>query len=142
MSQEASMCRPGAASRLWMHHALQSMDTDLRARYGRGAGIAFLNSRSAGSDGSGSLGGTLKSLVQELRVGWVVANRRHEPAMAAVDDRCESALTSVGVKVWFICIMFLPACMIVCQSGCLSGTARSVRASLTSRWDVTDNSLT
>ena len=105
------MSSPGRASLLWMHHALQSMDADLRARYGTGAGIAFLNRKNSRSvndvDGSNSsMGRTLKSLVQELGVGWVVASRRHEPALAAEDVRCETTLRSVGVKVWYICIVF------------------------------------
>lgn len=33
--------RPGAASRLWQHHALEALDADLQSRFGAGAGIVY-----------------------------------------------------------------------------------------------------
>lgn len=72
------------------------MDADLRARYGAAAGIAFLRTSSADKKAVDSM---LLALVQDLGVGWVVANKRHEPAMKEADARCDAALQSVNVKV-------------------------------------------
>lgn len=143
--------RPGAASLLWLKHALQSMDADLRARYGAAAGIAFFQAHSHTSSSTSTsistevdwesqtvgkndstttektratrieqvadqqysedansygddynlsaVESTLLRLVQRLGVRWVVASRRHEPAMRQTDSRCETTLLRAGVNV-------------------------------------------
>lgn len=82
--------RPGAASRLWAHHALQSMSDDLALRYGDAARIVYAHGPAAAA---------LQSLCAAVRAALVVANRRHEPAMVAADAATTAALLTADIQV-------------------------------------------
>lgn len=79
--------RPGAASRWWLHHALNDLDAQLRRRGSRlivRAGDSLT---------------VLKELVQATGAERVVWNRRYEPAAVERDSHVESELTATGVQV-------------------------------------------
>lgn len=82
--------RPGAASRLWAHHALHSMSNDLALRYGDAARVVYA---------PGPAAAALRSLCSAVGAARVVANRRHEPAMVAADAATEAALLAADVQV-------------------------------------------
>ena len=85
-----SAWRPGAASRLWTQHALQSMSADLALRYGAGARIVFA---------AGPAAPALQRLCGAAGAVRVVASRRHEPAMRAADERTAATLEASGIQV-------------------------------------------
>ncbi len=78
---------PGAASRAYLARSLAALDTDLRARRSR---LIVLQGRSEDA---------LPRLAAELRAQAVYANRRHEPAAAAADQRVAKQLSSLGIPI-------------------------------------------
>ena len=66
--------RPAGASLLWLHHALASLDADLRARHGPGAGIVYRR---------GPYASSLVAIAEAAAAGVVHFSRRYEPAMQA-----------------------------------------------------------
>jgi deoxyribodipyrimidine photo-lyase len=81
---------PGAASRLWLHHSLASLDEALRAR---GSRLIVRPAR------SGATLQTLAALVEETGAGAITWNRRYEPAAIARDRAIKAALRAQGVEV-------------------------------------------
>ena len=77
---------PGAASRWWLHHSLQSLDTELRRL---GSRLTLRRGPSLDS---------LRSLVRECGAEAVYWNRRYEPAVRERDARVENALLSDGLR--------------------------------------------
>ena len=59
---------------MWLHHALASLDADLRARHGPGAGVVFRR---------GPYAAALLELAEAAAAGVVHMTRRYEPAMQA-----------------------------------------------------------
>jgi deoxyribodipyrimidine photo-lyase len=77
---------PGAASRWWLHEALESLDTDLRA----------LGSRLIVRAGPTDL--ALSQLLRETGAQAVYWNRLYEPAMTARDQRLKASLEERGIE--------------------------------------------
>ncbi len=78
---------PGAASRWWLHHSLNSLDESLRT-----LGSCLVVRR----------GRTIKVLTQMVRetgAGKVLWNARYEPSGLAIDHSCSDALTALDVDV-------------------------------------------
>jgi deoxyribodipyrimidine photo-lyase len=75
----------GAASRAYLTRSLAALDADLRTRHSR---LIVRQGRSAE---------VLPRLAAELRATVVYANRRHEPAAAAADERVARRLGSLGI---------------------------------------------
>ncbi|CAG9465499.1 unnamed protein product [Pedinophyceae sp. YPF-701] len=82
--------RPGACNRLWHHHALESFQADVKARYGPGAAVVFAK---------GPYLPAVVSALQGAEAGALFYNRRYEPAMRAADDGVRDALLARGVAV-------------------------------------------
>jgi deoxyribodipyrimidine photo-lyase len=76
---------PGAASRWWLHHSLQSLDESLRAR-----GSRLVMAR------GGSLG-VLRRLAKRTGAKAVYWNRRYEPAAVERDRAVEASLMRSGI---------------------------------------------
>ena len=66
--------RPAGATLVWLHHALASLDADLRARHGPGAGVVFR---------SGPYAAALIAVAETADAGVIHMTRRYEPAMQA-----------------------------------------------------------
>ncbi|MCX6954426.1 MAG: deoxyribodipyrimidine photo-lyase [Verrucomicrobia bacterium] len=75
----------GGASRWWLHHALSSLDRDLRER-----GSRLVLAR-------GNSGEVLKDLVRATGAGAVYWNRRYEPTIIARDKAIKAELTAAGL---------------------------------------------
>ncbi len=71
---------PGAASRAWLHHSLQSLDQDLRSR-----GLRLILA-------SGASLTVLTRLIRETHAEKIVWNRLYEPALSKRDRLIEKAL--------------------------------------------------
>ncbi|GLQ98862.1 cryptochrome/photolyase family protein [Dyella mobilis] len=85
--QEEGSWQPGAASRWWLHHSLQALDTDLRHRGGalhlrRGASLS-----------------TLLEVAARTGADTVYWNRSYEPASIARDTQIKAALREHGIAV-------------------------------------------
>ncbi len=78
---------PGAASRVWLHHSLQSLATEL----GR------LDSRLVVR--SGDTVAVLQALCRETGADTVYCHRRHEPAARKLGQRLQTVLGSAGIDV-------------------------------------------
>jgi deoxyribodipyrimidine photolyase len=63
--------RPGRASLVWLEGALQALDSELRERYGPGAGIVYCR---------GPYLEELRRVADAAGAGAVYYSRRHEPA--------------------------------------------------------------
>ena len=59
---------------MWLHHALASLDADLRSRHGPGAGIVYRH---------GPYTSSLVAVAEAAAAGVVHFSRRYEPAMQA-----------------------------------------------------------
>ena len=79
--------RPGAASNWWLHHALTSLDTDLKAI---GSRLVVIRGPSMK---------TLQSLMHETKATAVFWNRRYEPASIANDKSIKDSLKRDGIDV-------------------------------------------
>ena len=66
--------RPAGATLVWLHHALASLDADLRSRHGPGAGIVYRH---------GPYATALTAIAEAAAAGVVHLSRRYEPAMQA-----------------------------------------------------------
>ena len=77
----------GGASRWWLHHALASLDADLRAR-----GSRLLLAR-------GSAAEVLRDCIRETGAGALFWNRRYEPAVIARDAALKAEFTAAGLEV-------------------------------------------
>jgi deoxyribodipyrimidine photo-lyase len=78
----------GAASRWWLHHSLQALDSDL----GRlGSRLCLRRNADAGAE--------LRTLAQQCGAQRIVWNRRYEPAAIAQDQRIKAALRADGFNV-------------------------------------------
>jgi len=66
--------RPAGATLVWLHHALASLDADLRSRHGPGAGIVYRH---------GPYPSSLVAIAEAAAAGVVHFSRRYEPAMQA-----------------------------------------------------------
>lgn len=80
----AGDCRPGAASRWWLHHSLTQLDNSLRGKLACFAGDAK---------------DILPALVREHDVKLVCWNRCYEPWRIERDREIKSALRDLGVEV-------------------------------------------
>jgi deoxyribodipyrimidine photo-lyase len=78
---------PGAASRWWLHQALNSLDTDLRRL---GTGLVFRRGPSLVA---------LRSLIRESGADSIFWNRRYEPALRERDKRVAQALLTDGLHI-------------------------------------------
>ncbi|MEJ2247072.1 MAG: deoxyribodipyrimidine photo-lyase [Acidobacteriota bacterium] len=78
---------PGAASRWWLHHSLQSLDTELR----RSGSSLILR--------KGPVLKSLQSLIRESGARAVFWNRRYEPVLRARDAHIQKTLQSEGLRV-------------------------------------------
>lgn len=77
---EQTLSTLGAASRVWLHHSLQSLDQDLKQR---GQRLLYMQ---------GDSYRVLKLLVEELDAGFVAWNRCYEPASLARDTKIKKAI--------------------------------------------------
>jgi len=84
--EEEGAWPPGAASRWWLHHSLQSLDAGLRRM---GSHLTLRRGPSLDA---------LRSLIRECGADAVYWNRRYEPAARERDARVENALLSDGVR--------------------------------------------
>ena len=82
---EEAPWQPGAASRWWLHHALDDLSQQLQGRLviRRGASLE-----------------TLQLLVEQFGAAAVYWNRLYEPAVVARDSAIKQALRAVGVAAW------------------------------------------
>ena len=80
--------RPGAASRFWLHHALSSLDKELRYRYG--ASIIFRKA---------DYYETLVDIAAGVGAGAVYFSKRYEPAMMHTDLKIAESLKTAGLHV-------------------------------------------
>lgn len=85
---EESPWPPGAAARVFLHHALASLDADLRERAGR-----LVCTRTEDSLA------TLRDMIHETGAKAVYWNRRYEPAVRARDGKIKDALKADGLDV-------------------------------------------
>ncbi|MGM0552656.1 MAG: cryptochrome/photolyase family protein [Pseudomonadota bacterium] len=85
--EEEAPWQPGAASRWWLHHSLQALDDDLRARGSR------LTLR------AGPSLGTLRTLVRETGATAVYWNRLYDPAFVQRDPAIQAGLRADGIEV-------------------------------------------
>ena len=74
----------GAASRWWLHHSLDALDTSLEGRLNLYQGDPIT---------------VLLDLIERLGVNQVVWNRCYEPRQMQRDKKIKSALTEKGIKV-------------------------------------------
>src|SRR5699024_5097222 len=98
---------PGAASNAWRHRALVSLDADLRAIGSRLHVFA------------GNSANVLHKVVCAAGAQAVYWNRRHEPAVAARDDRVRRELLANGVRAeaWNGALLFEPWQLATRQGG-------------------------
>ena len=78
--------RPGAASRVWLHAALASLDADLRRRFATPLLFA-----------AAPHGATLRQLGAGVRASRVHAAERYEPALACCDQATAAELAAHGM---------------------------------------------
>ena len=83
---EEAPWQPGAASRWWLHHALQALDAELRERGAR------LHVRRGGTLR------TLRTLIAETGATAVFWNRLYEPALVARDAKIRQTLRAEGIE--------------------------------------------
>jgi deoxyribodipyrimidine photo-lyase len=76
----------GAASRWWLHHALQRLDADLQRL---GSRLCLRRAADALAD--------LLALARQCGAEHIVWNRRYEPAAIAQDQRIKAALRAAGL---------------------------------------------
>ncbi|HWL63123.1 MAG TPA: deoxyribodipyrimidine photo-lyase [Steroidobacteraceae bacterium] len=88
--QEEGGWQPGAASRWWLHHSLNSLAADIAARGGE------LLVRASGEQGALQL---LQQLLRETGADGVCWNRRYEPAAIARDQHIKHTLRAAGLWV-------------------------------------------
>jgi deoxyribodipyrimidine photo-lyase len=81
--EEEGAWPPGAASRWWLHHSLQSLASDL-------GGLVIRRGPSLDA---------LRQLVKETGATAVFWNRRYEPALIARDTKVKQALLADGLKI-------------------------------------------
>jgi deoxyribodipyrimidine photo-lyase len=86
--QEAGDWAPGAASRWWLHQALESL----------GQQLASVGSRLVLRQGAQSLA-ELQQLIAETGAGRVFWNRRYEAGLREVDVRIKRVLDAAGLEV-------------------------------------------
>lgn len=79
--------QPGAASRWWLHHALDALDTELRKHH------ACLHIR------KGNSLDVLRDVVKQTGANAVYWNRLYEPALIERDRHIKTALREHGVTV-------------------------------------------
>ncbi len=84
--EEEAPWQPGAASRWWLHHSLQALDDDLRARGSR------LTLR------AGPSLDTLRTLVRETGATAVYWNRLYDPAFVQRDPDIQAGLRTDGIE--------------------------------------------
>ncbi|MBD3674883.1 MAG: deoxyribodipyrimidine photo-lyase [Planctomycetaceae bacterium] len=83
---EEAPWQPGAASRWWLHHSLESLGQELESRGSR----LILR--------QGSTSDILDELIEKHDVSAVFWNRRYEPAVIQRDERVKSRLKERGVR--------------------------------------------
>ena len=84
--EEEAPWQPGGAHRWWLHHALQSLDADLRAH----------DSRLILRDGDTLE--ALRALIDATGADAVFWQRRYEPHLAARDAKISKSLTEDGIE--------------------------------------------
>ena len=84
--EEEAPWQPGAASRWWLHHSLQALDDNLRARGSR------LTLR------AGPSLDTLRTLVRETGATAVYWNRLYDPAFVQRDPDIQAGLRADGIE--------------------------------------------
>ena len=77
---------PGGASRVWLHHSLNSLDTSLQAK-----GSRLIIRR-------GAAGPVLDQLIKETGADTVVWNRRYEPHIIDRDAEIKASLKAAGLE--------------------------------------------
>lgn len=82
--EEEGEWAPGAASNVWLHQSLKSLDASLRKKRSR---LNILKGRSQE---------VLENLVRETGAGAVYWNRRYEPVTRARDEHIKAALRTMG----------------------------------------------
>jgi deoxyribodipyrimidine photo-lyase len=82
--EEEGEWAPGAASNVWLHQSLKSLDASLRKKRSR---LNILKGRSQE---------VLENLVCETGAGAVYWNHRYEPVTRARDERIKAALRTMG----------------------------------------------
>lgn len=87
--EEDGAWAPGGASRWWLHHSLQSLQSSLRRK-----GCRLIIRR-------GSSAAELAALARETGAGIVRCNRLYEPVAAARDRAVERALRAAGIELTF-----------------------------------------
>lgn len=90
-----SAWRPAGASLLWLHHALQSLDTDLQKRFGRGASIVYKR---------GPYLAALQSVAEAAGAGAVHFTSRYQPAMQVGGFTGTSMKSSVHGLITDMCL--------------------------------------
>ncbi len=88
--------RPGAASRVWLHHSLGALQGALRA-----GGGALVVAR-------GEPVATLRALAERTGATRVYWNRRHDPDSVATDKRVKSALSALSPRTFNASLLFEP----------------------------------
>ena len=83
-ARETALAVPGGAARLWLHHALRSLDEDLRSSYG--SRVVFVR---------GPYVAALAEVCRAVGATEVHHSRRYEPAQAAVDAAVADSLAAV-----------------------------------------------
>jgi len=84
--EEEAPWQPGAASRWWLHHSLEALDRDLRAR-----GSRLILRTGPSLD-------TLRTLAAETGARAVYWNRLYEPAAIRRDTRVKTVLSDDGLE--------------------------------------------
>ena len=82
---EEAQWAPGAASRWWLHHSLDALDSDLKKR---GAALTIF---------SGETAKVLVSVVRKTKADAIYWNRLYEPAIIARDKIVKQALDDAGI---------------------------------------------
>lgn len=78
----------GAASRVWLHHALRALDGDVRRAYG-GAGLQFHR---------GTYAEALIAATRAVNANVVYASARYEPAQREIDAAVEARLREANIE--------------------------------------------
>lgn len=86
--EEEGIWAPGGASRWWLHHALESLDSALGAR-----GLPFVIRNGPSLE-------ALETLIDETGADAVVWNRRYEPAIIERDTGIKATLKDRGIHAW------------------------------------------
>ena len=87
LASNDDMSAIGEASRVWLHHALRSLDVDVRATYG-GGGVNFF---------AGAHGASLLAAANAIDAKIVFCTARHEPAHVARDAATAAFLEARGI---------------------------------------------